>query len=148
MRRQICSLALSTFFGLGVAMAAPQAQDPSAAPQTNQEHRDGGNHRPDPNRQVQVLSKRLNLTDAQRDQILPILTNRQQQIEGVFSDSSLSPSDRHAKMRAIREDSDRQIRAVLTDAQKQTYDQMQQHMREREQQRRENQSSGGGQGSL
>lgn len=147
MRKQICSLALSTLFGLGVAIAAPQTQD-QAAPQTQDQavppqstpdggRRDAGHRQFDPERQVQMLTKRLGLTDTQQNQILPILTGRRQQMENLRADNSLSPKDRHAKMRAIREDADTQIRAVLNDSQKQAYDQMQQQMREREQQRRE-----------
>ena len=132
MRKQICSLALSAIFGLGVAVAAPQAQDQSAQPSQS-----AGHHQADPNRQLQRLTKRLNLTADQQNQILPILTGRQQQMQSIFSDNSLSPQDRHAKMRSVREDSDARIKAVLNDQQKQTYDQMLQQMREREQQRRE-----------
>ncbi len=144
MRKQISALALSTLFGLGVAIAAPQAQDGAAPPQSAGEP-DHAHRHADPNRQVQMLSKHLNLTAAQQNQILPILTSRQQQMESLRSDSSLSPQDRHAKMRAIREDGNTQIRAVLNDSQKQAYDQMQQQMREK---RREHQNTAGGAGSL
>lgn len=153
MRRQICSLTLSTLFGLGVAVAAPQ-QGNEAAPQGPDQSAPApqnarGHRQADPNRQLHMLTKRLNLTGDQQNQILPILTNRAQQMENLRSDSSLAPKDRHAKMRAIREDGDAQIRALLNDQQKQAYDQMQQQMRERQQQRREqNQNSGGGSGTL
>jgi hypothetical protein len=150
MKRQICSLALSTLFGLGVAIAAPQAPDQSAPPQAqSQTAPEAGHRQADPNRQLQMLTKRLKLTGDQQNQILPILTNRTQQLESLRSDTSLSPQDRHAKMRSIREDSDTQIKAVLNDQQKQTYDQMQQKMRERQRERREqNQNSSGGSGTL
>lgn len=147
MKKQICSLALSAFFGLSVAMAAPQAQDQQAQdqPAQNQSTQNQSAHRQamDPNRQLKRLTKRLNLTSDQQNQILPILTNRQQAMESIRSDSSVAPQDRHEKMRAVREDSDAKIRAVLTDSQKQTYDQMQQQMREREQQRREQRQNSG-----
>jgi hypothetical protein len=137
MRKQIFSLALSTIFGLGVAMAAPQntasapqSQDQSAAPQNGHW---AGRHEADPNKEVQHLTKKLNLTADQQNQILPILTSRQQQMESIRNDSSLSPQDRRAKVKAVREDSDTKIRAVLNDDQKGKYDQMQQQMRERHQ---------------
>jgi Spy/CpxP family protein refolding chaperone len=135
MRKQIFSLALSTIFGLGMAMAAPQnaapapqSQDQSAAPQNG---RWAGRHEADPNKEVQRMTKKLNLTSAQQDQILPILTSRQQQMESIRSDNSLSAQDRRAKFRAVREDSDTKIRAVLNDDQKSKYDQMQKQMHER-----------------
>ncbi|MGA8029573.1 MAG: hypothetical protein WB992_20720 [Bryobacteraceae bacterium] len=128
MRKQIFTLGLSTFFGLGAAIAAPQAQDQSAPQQTNQTPE---RHQPDPNRQIQMLTKRLNLSADQQNQILPVLTSRQQQMQSVRADASLSAQERGEKMRAVREDSDSKIRAILTDDQKKTYDQMQQQMRDR-----------------
>lgn len=132
MKKQICSLALSALFGLGVAIAAPVAQDQAQQPNQPVER-----HQADPNHQIKGLTKRLNLTADQQNQILPILADRDQQIANVLNDNSLAPKDRHAKMRAIREDSDAKIKAVLNDNQKQAYDQMQQEMRARAQQRRE-----------
>lgn len=150
MRKQICSLAISTLFGVGAALAAPQANQPApqAAGQTApaQNKSEGGHRQFDPQHQLQMMTKRLNLTSDQQNQILPILSNRGQQMESLRSDSSLSAKDRHAKMRSIREDGDAQIRAVLTDSQKQTYDQMQQQMHEREQQRREERQNPTGSG--
>jgi periplasmic protein CpxP/Spy len=139
MKKQIFSLALSTLFGLGIAMAAPQSQEQSTSSQNTQS---AERHRPDPQHQLQVLTKRLNLTDDQQKQILPILTDRQQQMESIRNDSSLSQKDRIAKMRSVREESDSKIKAVLTDDQKQTFDQMQQQMRERAHERREQQNAG------
>src|ERR1700689_1464955 len=105
MRKQICSLALSTLFGLGVAIAAPQAQDQAAPPQNTPQtgHRDGGRGQFDPNREVHMLTKRLNLPDDQQKQNLPIPPSPGEQIESLRSDTSLAPEDRHAKMRSIRE---------------------------------------------
>ncbi len=140
MKKQIITLALTTFFGLGVigvAVAAPQQDQQAPAPTQAREHRPV-----DPNRQVKMLSKRLNLSADQQNQLLPILTNREQQIAALRADNTLSAKDRHAKMREIRESSDAQIRALLNDNQKQAYDQMLQQHRERAQQRRGQASQG------
>jgi protein CpxP len=136
MKKQIFSAALSTFFALGVLAASPQTQDQSNADQ----HKESAHRREaDPQRQVNRLGKRLNLTEDQKNQILPILTERQQQMKSIHEDSSLSPQDRRAKMRSAWEDSDTKIKAVLNDDQKQKYDQMQQQRRERMQQHRQDQ---------
>jgi protein CpxP len=134
MKKQIFSAALSTFFGLGVLAAAPQTQDQS---NTDQHKESGHRHGADPERQVNTLSKKLNLTADQKDQILPILTDRQQQMKSIHEDSSLSQEDRRTKMRSVLEDSNAKIKAVLNDDQKQKYDQMQQERRERMQQHRQ-----------
>lgn len=137
MKKQILTIALGSILGVGAAFAVPQQQDQAAPPQSSHQTW----HRADPNQQLQRLTKRLNLTADQQNQLLPILTDRQQQMESVRNDSSLSAKDKHAKMQAIREDSETKIRSVLTDSQKQTYDQMQQQMRERMQQHREQRDS-------
>jgi len=132
MKNTIFSLALCAFFGLSAAMAAPQ--DQSAAPQATQAE---GRHRADPSRQVQFLTKKLNLTPDQQAKLLPILSDRQQQMQAVFSDTSLSAKERHEKMRAIREDNEAKVKALLTDDQKQSYEQLRQQMHDRQQQRHE-----------
>ncbi len=137
MKKQILTIALGAFFGLGAAIAAP-LQDQPAAPPQNSQH---AWRQADPNQQVQRLAKRLNLTADQQSELLPILTERQQQMQSIYKDDSLSPADKHAKMRSVRESSETKIRGILTDTQKQTYDQMQQQMRERPQQRREQQQN-------
>ncbi|HEX4748006.1 MAG TPA: hypothetical protein VH302_00560 [Bryobacteraceae bacterium] len=140
MQTKIITVALTTFLGLGIAgaaIAAPQQEQQGTAPAQEQ------GHRPlDPNRQIKMLTKRLNLTAEQQNQVLPILSDRQQQIASIQADNSLSPTDRHTKVRAIREDSDTKIRAVLNDNQKQAYDQMLRQQRERMQQRHEQRQSG------
>ena len=133
MKKQIFSAALSTLFGLGVLVAAPQTQDQS---NTDQRKESAHRHGADPQRQANILAKKLNLTADQKNQILPILTDRQQQMKSIHEDSSLSQADRRTKMRSVFEDSDAKIKAVLNDDQKQKYDQMQQERRERMQQHR------------
>lgn len=66
MKKQLLSVALSTLFGMGVAIAAPQTQDqPAASGQTAEApHR----HQADPNHQLKMLTKRLNLTADQQNQ--------------------------------------------------------------------------------
>jgi Spy/CpxP family protein refolding chaperone len=83
-----------------------------------------------PDQQLEHLTKALNLTDDQKSQIKPILEERQQKLESIHSDSSLSPEDRRSKMRSLIEDSNTKLRAVLTDEQKTKFDQMQSRMRE------------------
>jgi periplasmic protein CpxP/Spy len=142
-KKQICTLALSGFLGIGIAMAAPVPQDQS---DSSHAHRGMGGRQMDPDREVQRLSKRLNLTDDQKNQIKPILADRQQQMRNLMQDSSLQPNDRHEKMRSIMEDTSNKVKAVLNDDQKAKFDQMQQQMRERMQQRHQEHQQNGGSG--
>ena len=83
-----------------------------------------------PEAQLQHLTKQLDLTADQQAQIKPILENRDQQVKQLWQDQSLAPPDRHAKMKAIQEDSKGKIEAVLNATQKQKYEAMQAKMQE------------------
>jgi Spy/CpxP family protein refolding chaperone len=124
MKKQLALFVLGAALSVGLTLAQEPAA-PAAATQAK------GAHRPDPARELSRLTKKLNLTSDQQTQLLPILTDRQQQLGAIVSDSSLSSKDRHAKVQALRADSDTKIKAVLSDTQKQQYEQMQQQMRER-----------------
>jgi periplasmic protein CpxP/Spy len=128
MRKKAFSLALSTLFGMSIAMAGSQSQDQSAPPQNGQPAvRPQG----DPQHHVQMLTKQLNLTADQQKRLLPIIIDRQERINTILHDNSLSKEDRIAKIGSVRDDSDTKIKAVLTDEQKQTYDRIQQELNER-----------------
>jgi periplasmic protein CpxP/Spy len=143
---------LSLIMALGMASCftlAAQTPDQQAAPapQSQQSQSQERMHHADPVQQAKHLAKKLNLTADQENQIEPILANRQQQFEAIRSDSSLSRKDRFAKMRTVRQDTDAKIKAVLTDDQKQQYDQMLQQMHQREMQRRQEHQQGTGDNS-
>ena len=127
MKKQFRLWTVAIVLGTGAAFGTQQEQAP-ARPQ---------HHQMDPDRQVKMMTRKLNLTADQQQQMLPVLTDRQQQFESIRNDSSLSADDRREKMRSVREDSEIKIKAILTDSQKQKYEKMQQEMRERMQQRRQ-----------
>ena len=111
--------------GTLLAQAPDQPQAPDAnAPQVTQTH-PGRKHRTfDPAKQAAHLGKRLGLSSDQVTQITPILADRQQQIEGVRADTSLTQQDRRTKIRAIFEDSKNKLEAVMNETQKQQFEQM------------------------
>jgi protein CpxP len=119
-----------------VGMLAAQAPGGNAAAPQEQTHRTV-----DPQKQLDHLAKKLALSADQQGQILPILTDRQQQIAAINSDTTLTEKQRHAKMKAVRSDSESRLRNVLTDTQRASYDQMQQQARERAQARRQGNAS-------
>ncbi len=99
---------------------APAANAPQSAPaQPGDQHRHF-----DPSQFAAHLGQRLGLTSDQVAQITPILTARQQQMQTLRADASLSEQDRHTKARAIRQDTNSKIEAVLNDQQKQQFEQM------------------------
>ena len=72
MKNQFLSLTLCAFFGLGAAIAAQAPQDQPAAQQDPQANGQHNERRPaDPNRQLQFLTKKLNLSSDQQSRLLP-----------------------------------------------------------------------------
>jgi periplasmic protein CpxP/Spy len=98
------------------------------------------NRAPDPKRQVKMMARRLALTPKQQSKIEPILADRQQQLENVRADTTLAPRNRRMMVQAIRQDSDSKIEALLSDVQKQQYEQMKQEQRANGQMREEQQA--------
>jgi hypothetical protein len=84
----------------------------------------GGRHMANPDQQVKHLAKQLGLSNDQQAQLQPILASRAQQIQQLRSDASLAPRDRRMKARAIMQGTQGKIEALLSDAQKQQYEQM------------------------
>jgi len=82
-------------------------------------------------RQLQMLTKRLNLTSDQQTQVKAILDDNQKQMETLRNDTSTSREEKRPKMMEIRKASDDKIRATLTDDQKTKFDAMQAEMRDR-----------------
>jgi Spy/CpxP family protein refolding chaperone len=81
---------------------------------------------PDARKQMTRLSRKLQLTPEQAARIEPLLQGRQQQMVQLRGDASLAPRDLHKRLRALRQDTDGQIQAILTGSQRQRYQQMQQ----------------------
>jgi Spy/CpxP family protein refolding chaperone len=120
-------------FILGALLSASMvfAQAPEAAPAPDANAPQAAQTQPgnfkrnvDPSQMAAHLGKRLGLTGDQTAQIAPIIANRRQQMQTLRADASLTPKDRHAKVRAIMQDSNTKIEAVLNDTQKQQFEQM------------------------
>lgn len=121
------TIVLGALLSAGVLLAqAPQNNQapPANPPQAAQSH-PGRHHRPmNPARQAAHLGKRLGLSGDQVAQLQPILADRQQQLHALRADTSLNRQDRHAKARAIMQDSKGRIEALMNDTQKQQFEQM------------------------
>jgi hypothetical protein len=88
-------------------------------------------HQTTPEQTLKHLTKKLALTSDQQNQLMPILTDRQQQVTAIQSDTTLTKKEQHAKLAAVRSDAESRIRMVLTDTQRTAYDEMKQEQRER-----------------
>jgi Spy/CpxP family protein refolding chaperone len=70
------------------------------------------------------MTRQLNLSDAQQQQIKPILENESKQMESLRADQTLSPQDRRSKMQQLRQETSSQINPILNSDQQQKYAEM------------------------
>lgn len=75
-------------------------------------------------RQLQRMTKELNLSQDQASQIKMIDEDTMKQVEAVRSDSSIAQADKRSKIMDIHKASQDKVRAVLNDEQKTKYDAM------------------------
>ena len=121
--------------GMGAQQGAPPPPPPPGAMQ-------GRHHRmPSPKKQLKRLTRRLNLTPDQQQQILPILQDQHRKMKGIWNDSSLSPQQRREQMRTAMMDTHQKVNAILTPEQRQQMKQMMQQRRDRMRQRRMDQGA-------
>ena len=106
-------------FGCAVAFAG-SAPDPNSPA-----HRNRGQAAQRPAGEfMRELSEKLNLTDAQKAAIKPILATEANEIKAVHQDSSLSDEQKQAKVKEIRDSSREKINALLTPEQQKTFAEM------------------------
>ena len=107
---------LLALFAGSIAVADESAsQDPAtspAAPATSSRSA---------NDTLNVLTKRLSLTEEQKEKILPILVERRRKVQEVWSTSELFVRQKQVQERGIVKESDRRIIALLTGDQQKAY---------------------------
>ncbi len=67
---------------------------------------------------LKKLSNELELTDAQKAQLRPILMGAHQQAEAIKADTTLTPEARKAKMHELGRSTRQQMQAILTPEQR------------------------------
>lgn len=76
------------------------------------------------------MAAQLNLTDAQKEQIKPILKDQADKLRALRSDTSLSHEDMRSKAKEINEAAVHQIRPLLNPDQQKKYDEMRSQMKD------------------
>jgi Spy/CpxP family protein refolding chaperone len=72
---------------------------------------------------MEAIARQLNLTPQQKQQLMPILEADAPKIEAIKNNASLGPMQKAQQIRAIHEQSDPQVKAILNPQQ---YEQLQQ----------------------
>lgn len=128
MKTRLCLIA----FALAAAFGA-QAQD-NANPAPTGQAAHGQRRPPDPQERAQKLAKHLDLNAQQQAQVATILQTQQQKMQALRS-GGVRGQDRRDQAKAIMEDGDRQLQAVLTDNQRARYLAMKERMIEKRQEK-------------
>ncbi|HEV2135284.1 MAG TPA: hypothetical protein VGR47_13700 [Terracidiphilus sp.] len=126
-------LGSALFTGLAMAQDPGQSQYDSAPAAQSMPMRQ--RRPPNPAHQARRLGRQLGLSAGQVRQIEPMIAERQQLLENVRTDPTLTPQQRRAQMRTILRDSNNRMEAVMSDSQKQQYEQIMQARREARRQR-------------
>ena len=119
--RKMKQVFLRSALALAVALGAS-----TAYAQTGGGYGEGHGHgqRMSADQRLEMLTQQLSLSNDQQQQIKPILENETQQMQTLRSDTSLSQQDHMSKMKAIRENTNSQIKPILTADQQTKWQQM------------------------
>ncbi len=77
-------------------------------------HAKVGAHAGKHNGKLAKMATKLDLTDAQKAQIKPIIKARHQQAKAIKADTSLTPEAKKAQIKALRQNTRSQIMPLLT----------------------------------
>ncbi len=104
------------------ATASPSAASTEAPEHPGKKHHFG--------ERLEMLSQKLGLSEAQKDQLRPIFKSEFEQIKAVRDDSTLTQDQKREKIRAIHKETKPKIDAVLTPEQIQKMKELREEHRE------------------
>ena len=122
--------------GTALVVGPAVAQDaPPPPPQGNGQWQGGpggpGGRGPNPERRLEMLQQRLNLSADQTTQIKAIFADSRTKMEALRSNSALAPEDRRTQGESLRKDETAKVEAVLTPDQKSKFEEMEAKQRDR-----------------
>jgi len=109
---KLTSLLLTAVLAAVPALRAQSAETPAPARENGPGGPGGPGGRGGPN--LQMLAEELGLTADQKAKLGPIMKHQQEQMQALRKDESLSQEQRREKGRALREENQKAIAAVLT----------------------------------
>lgn len=72
---------------------------------------------PEAAKKVEALAKQLNLTADQKEKLLPVLADEAPKLKAVKADTTLTGLQKLQRIKAIHEESDPKVKAILTPTQ-------------------------------
>lgn len=115
-------LLVSTLFATaGIAQGPPEGGPPGGGPPPDMPIQP-----PSPKEaavaELKGLTKKLKLSEQQKNRIVPLLEDEHEQMDALFQNSAASMEETTAGIKAVRESSNKKIRDLLTDDQKKQFD--------------------------
>src|SRR5882724_10623991 len=96
---------LTLCFGMSVVMATTSSAQQKAAQQPSAQQQSA---------KLEEIAKYLSLTPQQKDKILPILADEAPKVREIKNDPSLSRMQRAQRIKAIHQQNDPQMKAILS----------------------------------
>jgi Spy/CpxP family protein refolding chaperone len=111
--KKLSLIAALAIGGLVACSTLATAQD-----STNNVPKKGGKRgMPTVEQQMERMTTALDLTDAEKPKVKAVLEDSSQKMKEIMSDTSLDQAARREKMRPIRDEQNKQMKAILTDDQ-------------------------------
>lgn len=114
MNRNFASVALALTLALPLAGSVAVAQAAADPASQNQAQPAPAHAVRDPHKMAMRLSRKLNLTPDQTAKVEPILAERQQKIQAVKANTSLTPDQVHQQMHEIGKATHAELAGILT----------------------------------
>jgi periplasmic protein CpxP/Spy len=112
------------------ASAIARAQNPPPAPPGQEPGQTQAGPGKTWNRDADLNDPKLNLSDDQKTQIKKLRENQHAQLQALRNDSSLSEDQKREKFRQVRQDTTKQIEALLTPDQRKVWAEKQKEWRQ------------------
>jgi Spy/CpxP family protein refolding chaperone len=125
--RLIAAVALGA---LAAGSLAASAQSTNSAPHAGAGQGDRGAQIKE---RLQRVAEELQLTDAQKEEIKPVLKEEFEKVRDIRADTSLEPKERRKKMKAVRDDIAGKFKSILTPEQFEKWQKLQAERRAKRQ---------------
>ncbi len=124
MKRVLIATALSAAMAMATVPVFAQSSSSDQGTQTTTTTPQPGMHRGKHGDHMQMMAKKLNLTQQQQDQLKPIFQSTRDQAKAIKNDTTLSADQKQAKLKALHEQTKSQVNGILTPEQQQQMAQM------------------------
>lgn len=124
MKKLLCSIAMGAFLALTWNYISAQTSDTPPPPPQG-----GWHHGPmNPAAEAAHLAKRLSLSSEQQGQVQTILTSAQAEHQALEQNQTITHQQFLAQSKALHQQTETKIEALLNDTQKTQFEQMKAHM--------------------